>query len=613
MTPIETTGLIVMAAMGLFVWNRLPVVVVAFATAIALWATGILTLQQALAGFGDPAVSFIASLFIVSATLESTGVTAWIGQRLVGDGGTTSAPRLLGLLMLLVAGLTALISANGAVAALLPVAGVAALRLGIPPSKLLLPLAFAAHAGSNLVLTGSPKNVLVAEALVDHGNRGFGYFEFLFVGVPLVAGTLAIVLRFGDRLLPDRPSRTIPADFSQHARVLVEQYGLAAGHHRLSLRKSSPLIGLAPSPALLPQGTPVQLVAVLDGTTAQPMARTMAAGDIVLLNGEPDSVAALAEQLHLAFRETGDQGGAETLLNCTTGLAEIIIPPRSALIGRMVFPGMINRSGDLVILAIQRNGAEVAEGETALEVGDTLLLKGTWKALDQRLGTPDILLVNAPDLVRRQAAPLGAGARKAVAVLAGMVLLLATGAVPPVIAGLTAAGLLILTGVTTVDAAFKAVNWTTVILVGAMMPLSTAMDATGAAAALAAALVEVVRPLGPLGLLTGLFLLTATLGQIMSNTATTLIVIPVALASAVGMGVSPHPVMMCICVAGAASFMTPIATATNLMVMGPGGYRFGDYWRLGLPLMGLYFVVAVFLVPMIWPFEAGGTLPVLGR
>jgi len=607
-TPIETTGLIVAAAMGLFIWNRLPVVVVAFATAIALWATGILTLQQALAGFGDPAVTFIASLFIVSATLESTGVTAWIGQRLVGDGSTTSAPRLLGLLMLLVAGLTALISANGAVAALLPVAGVAALRLGLPPSKLLLPLAFAAHAGSNLVLTGSPKNVLVAEALVDHGYRGFSYLEFLFVGVPLVAGTLAIVLRFGDRLLPDRPSRTIPADFSQHARVLVEQYGLAAGHHRVSLRKSSPLIGLTPSPALLPKGTPVHLVAVLDGGTGLPMARPLAVGDIVLLNGDPDSVAALAEQLHLAFRETDDRGGAETLLNCTTGLAEIIIPPRSALVGRMVFPGMINPSGDLVILAIQRNGAEMAEGETALEVGDTLLLKGTWKALDQRLGTPDILLVNAPDLVRRQAAPLGTGARKAMAVLAGMVLLLATGVVPPVIAGLTAAGLLILAGVTTVDAAFKAVNWTTVILVGAMMPLSTAMEATGAAGALAAALVEVVRPLGPLGLLTGLFLLTATLGQIMSNTATTLIVIPVALASAVGMGVSPHPVMMCICVAGAASFMTPIATATNLMVMGPGGYRFGDYWRLGVPLMGLYFVVAVLLVPVIWPFEAGSTL-----
>jgi di/tricarboxylate transporter len=263
---------------------------------------------------------------------------------------------------------------------------------------------------------------------------------------------------------------------------------------------------------------------------------------------------------------------------------------------------MITEDGDLVILAIQRNGTDRPEGETELAVGDTLLLQGTWSALDRRLGTPDVLIVDSPDLVRRQAVPLGHGARVALAVLAAMIALLATGALPPAVVGLGAAGVLLVAGIMTPDACYRAINWTTVILVAAMMPLSVAMQSTGAARVLAEALVGVVGPLGPMALLAGLFVLTATLGQIMSNTATTLIVIPVALAAAEGMGVSPHPVMMSLCVAGAASFMTPIATSTNLMVMGPGGYAFGDYWRLGVPLMLLYFVVAVVLVPFVWRF-----------
>lgn len=605
MSQIAVTGIVIAVAMVLFVWNRLPVVVVAFAVAVALWATGLVTLQQALAGFGDPAVVFIASLFVVSFALEATGVTAWVGQKLVGDPGKSGKTRLLLTLMLLVAGLTALISANGAVAALLPIASVAAVRLGIPASRLLLPLAFAAHAGSNLVLTGAPKNVLVSESLVDAGLAGFGYFEFAFVGVPLLAGTVAIILLLGPALLPDRRSRTVPADLSRHARVLVEQYGLSSDAFRLAVRSDSPLVGRPPSDLPLPPGG-LRFVSAHDGATAAPLRRILAPGDTLLYRGDAAAAAEMAADLSLAFRDADEAGGPDTLLNRTTGLAEIIIPPRSALVGRSVFPGMVTESGDLVVLAVQRNGAEAGEGEIELAVGDTLLLQGTWKALDQRLGTPDVLLVNSPELVRRQAVPLGAGARLAIAVLAGMVVLLATGAVPPVVAGLGAAGILLAAGVVTVEASYRAINWTTVILVGAMMPLSVAMEQTGAARVLAEALVGAVGSLGPTALLAGLFVLTALLGQIMSNTATTLIVIPVALAAATGMGVSPYPVMMSICVAGAASFLTPIATSTNLMVMGPGGYAFGDYWRLGLPLMALYFAVAVFLVPLIWPFQPLG-------
>jgi di/tricarboxylate transporter len=263
---------------------------------------------------------------------------------------------------------------------------------------------------------------------------------------------------------------------------------------------------------------------------------------------------------------------------------------------------MVTESGDLVIIAVQRQGEEVEDSKIELKAGDTLLLQGTWKALDIRLNDPQVLVVNAPDVVRRQAVPLAVGAKQAIAVLLAMVFLLATGLVPPAIAGIAGAAALVLTGVMSVEQSYRAIDWTTVILVAALMPLSTAMEQTGAARLLAEGLVAVVGDAGPYALLAGLFVLTGVLGQLISNTATALIIIPISVAAAQSIGVSPRPVLMCVAVAAAASFLTPIATPTNLMVMRPGGYAFGDYWKLGLPLMAWFFVVAVFLVPLVWRF-----------
>ena len=288
----------------------------------------------------------------------------------------------------------------------------------------------------------------------------------------------------------------------------------------------------------------------------------------------------------------------DTLVTRRSGVAEVIVPPRSELIGSAVFPGMVTDSGDLVVLAVQRAGEALGPGETELAEGDVLLLRGTWGALDEQLEDPGVLVVDAPALVRRQAVPLGPGARRALAVLAAMVLLLVTGAVPAAVAGLLAASAIVLLGLMTTEQAFRSVSWTTVVLVGGMISLSTAMVESGAAADLADALVDLVA--GPYGLLLALFLLTAVLGQVISNMATALIVIPIALSAAADMDVSAEPVLMAVAVSAAAAFLTPVATPANLMVMGPGGYRFGDYWKLGLPLLVLFGVVAVLLVPLIW-------------
>ena len=611
MSPIAYTATIIAVAVVLFVSNKLPVVVVAMLTALALWASGVLTLGQALGGFGDPAVIFIASLFVVSSGLEVTGVTAWAGQLLIRGAGEESRTRLLLLKMGLVSLLTALISVNGAVAALLPVVVVIAVRLKRNSSQLLMPLVFAAHAGSMLALTGTPVNVLVSEAGLDAGVGGFGFFEFALVGVPLLAGTMAIIVLFGRQLLPERNGATMPADFSRHAKTLVEQYGLASGIYQLRVRTTSPYVGVPSSGIDLSAHPGLQLVAIQEGETAGPLRRPLVAeGDHLLIRGDSDAAAAFAAQMHLAFRDKKAAGqGEETLFNRSSGLAEVVIPPRSGLIGEKVFPGMVTESGDLIVLAVQRPGLETGTANaargaagTVLQAGDTMLLQGTWKALDIHLDDPDVLVVNSPELVRRQAVPMGPGARQAIIILLAMVLLLATGIVPPAVSGLLAAGAIILSGIMNVEQAYRAIGWTTVILVGAMMPLSTAMVETGAAKLMAEHLVDLVGDAGPVALLAGLFILTAVMGQLISNTATALIVIPIGVAAATAMGISPRPVLMSTAVAAAAAFLTPIATPTNLMVMGPGGYAFSDYWKLGLPLLIWFFVVSVFIVPLIWRF-----------
>jgi di/tricarboxylate transporter len=599
MTPIQSTFLVTAIAIVLFTWNRLPVVVVAVGSALALWATGVVTLDQAFAGFGDRAALFVASLFIVSSALERTGITAWAGRYLIAKAGSDGQTRLLIIMMATAGALSALISGSGAVAALMPVAVMAAVRMRLSPAQLLMPLAFASHAGANLLLTGAPKNILVSEALDYAGLPGFAFAEFALVGLPLLAGTMVIILLLGKRLLPQQSSARLPADFSRHAQTLVEHYGLRDGIFRLRVRATSTYVGVAPSEVDIGADGRLGLMAVQEGETGTPLrAPVVCEGDYLLVRGDAEAIARLAAEKHLALREEDEPVG---LFNRRSGLAEVVIPPRSALIGRALLPGMVTDSGDLVVLAVQRAGVDIEPGKTLL-AGDTLLLEGSWEALDLHLDDPDVLVVNSPDLVRRQAVPMGRGAGITLAVLAGLVVTLATGILPPAVAGLLSAGALILAGIMTVEQAYRAINWTTVILIAATMPLSTAMMQSGAAKVVAEHLVEATGGAGPFAFLAGLFVLTACLGQVMSNTATTMLVIPVAMAAAEGLGISPRPVLMSLCIAGSASFLTPIATATNMMVMAPGGYSFSSYWKLGAPLMLWFFVMAVFYVPLVWRF-----------
>jgi di/tricarboxylate transporter len=290
----------------------------------------------------------------------------------------------------------------------------------------------------------------------------------------------------------------------------------------------------------------------------------------------------------------------EKLLTRDTGLTEVVIPPRSELLGQTVFPGMVTDSGDLVVVAIQRGGENLSR--TELRVGDVMLLRGTWSALDANTTDPAVVVVDTPQSIRRQAVPLGAKAKTALVILLGMVILLATGVVTPAVAALIAATAMVLLRVLSPHQAQRSISWTTLILVGGMIPLSTAIQVSGTADLIANGIVSALGGASPYLLVAGISLVTVVLGQLISNTATALILAPIAIAISVETGLSVVPLLMAVAVTAAASFLTPVATPANTMIFGPGGYRFGDYWKLGLPLALMFVAAATFLVPVFWPF-----------
>lgn len=424
----QTIILIILAvAVVLFVWNRLPVGIVALGVAISLWATDVVTLEGALIGFSSPTVVLIAALFVVAEGLDAAGITTWMGQLVVRHSGG-SRGRLILLVMAAVAVLSALITPNGAVAALYPMVVVLAVRLGKTPSKLLMPAAFAAHGGALLVLTGSPVTLLVSEAADDAGQGPIGYFEIALVGIPLLLGTMAVAVFLGERLLPVRTPKVFSRDLSKLPQSLREQYIPGDELVRFRLDPGSPLIG-EPLARMADDRHPDVHVITVDGLhSTDGSDQVLREGTEVMVRGTREDLGTFA--LEFGFSEvvgTGS-GTVETgLINRDYGVAEVIITPRSDYIGDLVYPGMVTESGSLVVLAVQRHGTDLGVTETTLKAGDSLLLQGRWDALDEHIVDPNVVVVDTPDSIRRQTVPLGPKAVPALVVLAAMVVLLATG------------------------------------------------------------------------------------------------------------------------------------------------------------------------------------------
>ena len=591
------TFIILGITIALFVWGRWAPDLVALLSLLALALLGVIETRDAMAGFGNSTVVMIAALFVVSEALSRTGVTGWGGKKLIAAA-RGSRIRLLVVVMLGTAALSAFISNTGTVATLLPAVVAAAWAAGSVPAKFLIPLAFAANTGGLLTLTGTPPNIVVTQALEDQGLRAFSFFEFALIGGPLLVVAVAYMALIGRRLLPEQSTDERPIDAASDLAELVEAYALARNQFRLRIRSGSSLIGKTPAEAALGPNHGAPLLGV-EGWAYEPD-RMLDRNDVLILRTQGDNVDRLMNDLGLALLPPADAPPA--VVSPEIGLAEILLTPRSEYIGRQVEIGSIADRFEVQFLALRRRGAQVDAREATLEVGDSLLVRGSWDAIGAlQKERRNFVVVGAPEAMANEVSGLRPGAGVAIAALLGMVLLMVTGIVPTVIATLLAASATILGGCLTTREAYRAISWSSVILIAAMIPMGRALEVTGGAALVAEGLVNTLGTLSPIALLAGVFLLTTAFSQVINNTATAVLLAPIVLLAASDLGVSPHPLLMIVAISASTAFLTPIGTTTNILVFSPGGYRFLDYMKVGFPLMLLFLAVSLVLVPVIWP------------
>jgi di/tricarboxylate transporter len=603
MSDITITLSIIGLAMVLFAWNPVPAVVVAIGASLALYFTGVLTMPEALTGFGDPVVILIAALLAIAVAVEVTGVGAWAGQLLLRRTGG-SETMLMVALMTVAAIFSGLIGMNGAVAAMVPVTVIIAVRTGTPPSLLMIPLALACLKGAKLTLLGSPVNVIAATQAEESSAGHIGFFEWSILGIPQLVGSILIVIFLGKRLLPVRESESIPADFSGHAQTLVQHYNLEHGLHQLRVAATSPLVGTSRKAVDLSAYAGLRAVAFLDHEDDWPLERDLLeVGDLILVRGDEEEADRLAADLQLEVREHGAKAAlGDVLLSRDSGLAEVVVPERSAMIGTTVFAGMTSEDHEVMVLAVQRGGADLVRPWTTLRSGDHLLLQGSWPALERYLSTAQLIVIDSPDEVRTQAVALGRGAKRVFAILALLVVLLVFNITPAPIACLLCACLTVITGVVRLPQVFRGLDWNTVLLIGAMIAPARAMEKSGAAQMIGDHIVSWLGGWGPTAVLIGLFLAATVITQFISNTSTALVTMPIAFAAAADMHVSALPMIMSVAMGASASFLTPFANGVSLMVYGPGGYKFGDYWRIGIPVLIWTLIVTVVVTPLYWRF-----------
>lgn len=630
-TDMLLTFAILAGTVLLFVFSKLRADMVAVLSLLALFLTGILTSQQALAGFADSTTIMVAALFIVGEGLARTGITARLGQFLMKQAGNSEL-RLLVVLMIGTAGLSAFMSNTGTVAMLMPAIVAAAWRIGGLPSRFLIPLAFSANVGGLLTLIGSPPNIVVSDTLGAAGQGSLGFFEFALLGIPVTAAFVVFMALFGRRWLPNRQAGARPLDMEGAVDAMAESYRLTNKLFWLRVRHSSPLAGQTLGQAGLGRDFGVSVLVVdrpaaaEQDATGQDRGRRLArqtierlqvpedalpgpdtvitAQDMLLVKGNPQAVEKLAVAFNLGLQtiDPARDSLPDLLLNQEIGVAEVIVAPRSDYGGLKLAESQIGEKFDVQVITVRRGDKVLPRKEAELRFGDALLVRGRWSAIERlRAESHNFVVVGEPDALSKQVVQLTPRSYIALATLLGMIVLMVFSIVPTVIAVLLAAVVLLLTGCLSIESAYRSINWQTVVLIAATLPLSTAMQITGGAELLANTLVNTVGAIGPLALMAGVFLLTAGLSQVMSNTATTVLVAPIVLTAALALGVEPEAMMMMVAAGAASAFLTPIASPTNTLVFEAGGYSWGDYAKVGLPLLLLVMAVSLLVAPLVWP------------
>jgi di/tricarboxylate transporter len=592
----------------LFIINRPRMDVVALLVILVLPLSGILSVEQALAGFSDPNVVLIAALFVIGEGLVRTGIALRIGEWMSERAGNSEA-RLLVLLMLAVAGLGSVMSSTGVVAIFIPVVLSIAARLKLSPSRLMMPLSFAGLISGMLSLVATPPNVVVHSELVRHGQVGFSFFSFTPFGL------VVLVLGIGYMLLT---RHWLKGEVRKDGRTetrrtlldLVLDYKLSGRERRLRIRPHSPLIDHTLGELALRTRHGANVIGIerqhkfTTRVISADSATLLQQGDILLLDlfANRDDLRNLCQTMRLEplhFKAAYFIDQSQEL-----GMAEVSLPPGSQLIGKSILELAFRTRYDLNVVGLRRDQLAIDEQlvEEKLRMGDTLLVVGPWKAVRQLQAKPrDFLVLSLPAEVD-QVAPARTKAPLALLSLAVMVALMVSGLVPNVLAALIGCLLMGAGRCIDMNSAYRAIHWQSLVLIVGMLPFALALQKTGGIDWVVSGLVNVLGGAGPQAMLACLFALTAVIGLFISNTATAVLMAPVAVSTAQQLGLSPSPFAMTVALAASAAFMTPVSSPVNTLVLGPGQYRFADFVKVGVPFTLLVMAVTVVMVPWLFGF-----------
>jgi di/tricarboxylate transporter len=583
---------ILAAAVVLFVLDRVRADAVALGVLALLLLTGIVSPEAGLSGFSHPATVTVAAMFVLSAGLERTGAVDRVGA-ILGRVGQRSHTLGMVVMMAAVAAVSAFINNTAAVAILLPTVVAMARDTRMSPSKLLIPLSFASLFGGMCTLIGTSTNILVSSLAERAGHAPLGMFELSGMGLILAAAGTVYMLTAGRRLLPDR---------GRAASELTDEFEMGDYLAELEVAPRSALVGQPLGSSEVGRSPDLDVLALVRAGATMSLPRRdtlMEAGDVLRVHCDLQTLHALRRRTGLRPR-IHRQWHDDELETEGAVLIEAVVAPSSTLIGETVASSGLRDRYSAAVLAIRHHDQlrHTNLDATELAAGDALLLEMPKHRTERLRRSRDFVVVSVRTPVERRSSRLLC----ALAIVAGVVTLAALGVLPIVVAAVAGSLAMVVGGCLRLDEAYTAIDWQVVFLLGGLLSLGTALETTGTAAVLAHQLVGVVGDLGPRAVVAALYLLTSVLTAVMSNNATALLLTPIAFGIAESLGVDPRPLLVTVAFAASASFMTPVGYQTNLLVYGPGSYRFADYLKVGTPLNLLFWLLATMLIPVLWPF-----------
>ncbi len=595
--PALVTLIILVAAVILLLFNVTRPDLIALLVLISLGLTAVITPADLFSGFSRSAVITVMALFVMTNALYRTGVTRWMGERLLQLGGTQ--PRRLTLTVMAAgAVLSYFMNTIAAGAVLLPAIIGLARQADIRPSKLLIPLSFGTLLGGMATLL-TTSSILVNAALRDANHAPFQLLDFLPVGGAMAVAGVLFMTFVGRRWLPNRsPIERYGWDVRYQA-GLSDLYSLQERLYEAQIEPASPLIGQSIASSRIGDSLGLSILAIERGrqTILAPNPEEMLrVRDVLIIVGRSERVEQLIG-MGVAIEAESDR--EDDFSSDVIGMAEVIIAPRSRVVGQTVKQINFRQKFGLTVIALWRNGRSYRTdvGDLSLEFGDALLMHGPREKIRLLQSEPDFIVLQ-PETAEAQRP---SKARLAAAIMLGTLVVIALGWLPIAEATFTGAVLLVLTKCVTMDEAYQAIEWRAIFLIAGMLPLGLALTQTGAAAWLGQVLIQTFGGLGPLFLLAVLYLVAMLLTQFVSGQAAAVIMAPIALSAALQMNSSVYAFAMAAALACSTAFMTPIAHPVNLLVMGPGGYTPRDFFKVGLPLTAVVFVVMLIILPIVWP------------